>query len=133
MRILPEKFRIVRGGPNDVRGRTTLTTGNDCKPLGIPQTYITPYPFQIMQDERQIALLFEINTWHHVIPFASEFPKQAADNPTWYGYSTNAGAAGRCSAFTLKSDRRDANGSSANSAFTSRAASARNAPACDIA
>jgi hypothetical protein len=42
-----EKFRIVRGGPNDVRGRTTLTTGNDCKPLGIPQTYITPYPFQM--------------------------------------------------------------------------------------
>jgi hypothetical protein len=30
-----------------------------------------------MQDERQIALLFEINTWHHVIPFAREFPKQA--------------------------------------------------------
>src|SRR6185295_17989259 len=34
-----EKYRIVRG-PNDVRGRTTL--GTDCKPLGIPQTYITP-------------------------------------------------------------------------------------------
>lgn len=32
-----ERFRIVRGGPNDVRGRTTLTTGNDCKPLGIPR------------------------------------------------------------------------------------------------
>ena len=33
-----EKFRIVRGD-REIRGRTTLTTGNDCKPLGIPQSY----------------------------------------------------------------------------------------------
>ena len=58
-----------------------------CFPFGLQRSVNAPYPFQIMQDERQIALLFEINTWHHVIPFAREFPKQAADNPTWYGYS----------------------------------------------
>ena len=54
-----EKFRIVRGGPNDVRGRTTLTTGNDCKPLGIPQTYITPYPFQMVQTPRLLTIVYE--------------------------------------------------------------------------
>ena len=41
-----EKYRIVRG-PNDVRGTTTL--GTDCKPLGVPQSFVTPYPFQIVQ------------------------------------------------------------------------------------
>ena len=58
-----------------------------CFPFGLQRSVNAPYPFQIMQDERQIALLFEINTWHHVIPFAREFPKAAAENPTWYGYS----------------------------------------------
>jgi hypothetical protein len=53
-----EKFRIVRG-PDDIRGRTTLTTGNDCKPLGIPQTYITPYPFQIVQTPKQVLIIYE--------------------------------------------------------------------------
>ncbi|HWN84649.1 MAG TPA: hypothetical protein VNN99_05850 [Vicinamibacterales bacterium] len=58
-----------------------------CFPFGLQRAVNAPYPFQIMQDERHVALLFEINTWHHVIPIAREFPKQAADNPTWYGYS----------------------------------------------
>ena len=53
-----EKFRIVRG-PDDIRGRTTLTTGNDCKPLGIPQTYITPYPFQIVQTPKLVLIIYE--------------------------------------------------------------------------
>ena len=53
-----EKFQIVRGA-NDIRGRTTLTTGNDCKPLGIPQTYITPYPFQIIQLPKQVVIIYE--------------------------------------------------------------------------
>jgi hypothetical protein len=58
-----------------------------CFPFGLQRSINAPYPFQIMQDERHVALMFEINTWHHVIPIAREFPKQAADNPTWYGYS----------------------------------------------
>jgi hypothetical protein len=58
-----------------------------CFPMGLQRSVNAPYPFQIMQDERQVALLFEINTWHHVIPIAREFPAHMADNPTWYGYS----------------------------------------------
>jgi hypothetical protein len=58
-----------------------------CFPFGLQRSVNAPYPFQIMQDERHIAFLFEINTWHHVVPFAREFPKAADENPTWYGYS----------------------------------------------
>ena len=58
-----------------------------CFPFGLQRSVNAPYPFQIVQDDRHVALLFEINTWHHVIPITSEFPKQTADNPTWYGYS----------------------------------------------
>ena len=76
-----------------------------CFPFGLQRSVNAPYPFQIMQDERQIALLFEINTWHHVIPFAREFPKQAADNPSWYGYSI-----GRWDGDTLVVETRGFNG-----------------------
>jgi hypothetical protein len=76
-----------------------------CFPFGLQRSVNAPYPLQIMQDERQIALLFEINTWHHVIPFAREFPKQAADNPTWYGYSI-----GRWEGDTLVVETRGFNG-----------------------
>ncbi len=58
-----------------------------CFPFGLQRSVNAPYPFQIMQDEHQVALLFEINNWHHVIPITREFPKQMADNPIWYGYS----------------------------------------------
>jgi hypothetical protein len=44
-----------------------------------------PYPFQIMQDDRHVAFLFEINTWHHVVRFAEAFPERL--EPTWYGTS----------------------------------------------
>jgi len=58
-----------------------------CFPFGLQRSVNAPYPFQIMQDEHHVALLFEINTWHHVIPITNEFPPQMADNPVWYGYS----------------------------------------------
>ena len=58
-----------------------------CFPFGLQRSVNAPYPFQIMQDDRHVAFLFEINTWHHVVPITTEFPTQMADNPTWYGYS----------------------------------------------
>jgi len=39
-----------------------------CFPFGLQRSVNAPYPFQIVQDDRHVALLFEINTWHHVIP-----------------------------------------------------------------
>jgi len=81
-----EKFRIVRGGPNDVRGRTTLTTGNDCKPLGIPQTYITPYPFQIVQTPGLMVIVYEYPMAVRFVPLDGR--AQAVDpDPSWMGTS----------------------------------------------
>jgi hypothetical protein len=80
-----EKFRIVRG-PDDIRGRTTLTTGNDCKPLGIPQTYITPYPFQIVQTPTLVVIIYEYPNAVRWIPVDGR--KQEVDpDPAWMGTS----------------------------------------------
>jgi len=80
-----EKFQIVRGG-NDVRGRTTLTTGNDCKPLGIPQTYITPYPFQVIQLPKQIVIIYEYPNAIRWIPTDGR-ANEVDPDPTWMGSS----------------------------------------------
>jgi hypothetical protein len=76
-----DKFVIVRG-PNDVRGRTTL--GTDCKPLGIPQTYITPYPFQIVQTPKLIVQIFEYPNAIRMIPLDAR-PQAVDPDPTWMG------------------------------------------------
>jgi len=80
-----EQFRIVRGG-NDVRGRTTLTTGNDCKPLGIPQTYITPYPFQIVHTPTLIVMIYEYPNAVRFVPMDGR-PQAVEPDPTWMGTS----------------------------------------------
>ena len=80
-----EKFRIVRG-PNDVRGRTTLTSGSDCSPLGIPQTYITPYPFQILQTAKLLVIIYEYPNIPRFIPLDGR-PHEVDPDPTWMGTS----------------------------------------------
>ena len=80
-----EKFRIVRG-PDDIRGRTTLTTGNDCKPLGIPQTYITPYPFQIVQTPKQVLIIYEYPNAIRWIPTDGR-QHEVDPDPTFMGSS----------------------------------------------
>jgi hypothetical protein len=83
-----EKFRIVRGGPaeGEVRGRTTLTTGNDCMPLGIPQTYITPYPFQIVQTPQFIVIVYEYPMAVRFVPLDGR-PQVVEPDPLWMGTS----------------------------------------------
>jgi len=81
-----ETFRIVRGGPNDVRGRTTITTGNDCKPLGIPQTYITPYPFQIVQTPKFMVIVYEYPMAVRFVPLDGRAQAIEPD-PSWMGTS----------------------------------------------
>lgn len=76
-----DKFVIVRG-PNDVRGRTTL--GTDCKPLGIPQTYITPYPFQFVQTAKLLVQIFEYPNAIRMIPIDGR-PHPIDPDPTWLG------------------------------------------------
>jgi hypothetical protein len=81
-----EKFRIVRGGPNDLRGRTTLTTGNDCKPLGIPQTYITPYPFQFIHLPKMLVIIYEYPNAVRFVPIDGR-PQAVEPDPSWMGTS----------------------------------------------
>src|SRR5262245_59862292 len=80
-----EKFRIVRG-ENDVKGRTTITTGLDCNPLGIPQTYITPYPFQIVQLPKFLLFLYEYPNALRFVPTDGR-PHEADPDPSWMGSS----------------------------------------------
>jgi hypothetical protein len=81
-----EKFRIVRGGPGDVKGRTTLTTGNDCNPLGVPQTYITPYPFQIVQTPKLVVMIYEYPNAVRFVPIDGR-PHVVDPDPSWMGSS----------------------------------------------
>jgi hypothetical protein len=78
-----EKFKIVRG-PNDVRGTTTL--GTDCKPLGVPQSFVTPYPFQIVQTPKLILMVFEYPNAIRFIPTDGRAHPVDPD-PTWMGDS----------------------------------------------
>jgi hypothetical protein len=65
---------------------TDDATGN-CFPYGLTRMINAPYPIQIMQDDRYLAFLFELDMLHIIVPFSSTLPKHAEDNPTWYGYS----------------------------------------------
>lgn len=76
-----EKYRIVRG-PNEVRGRTTL--GPDCKPLGVPQSYVTPYPFQFVQTPKLLVQIFEYPNTFRMIPLDGR-PHPVDPDPSWMG------------------------------------------------
>ncbi|MCU1334848.1 MAG: hypothetical protein JWO19_429 [Bryobacterales bacterium] len=78
-----EKFKIVRG-PNEIRGNTTL--GPDCKPLGVPQSFVTPYPFQIVQTPKLIVMVFEYPNAIRFIPTDGRAHPVDPD-PTWMGDS----------------------------------------------
>ena len=77
-----DKFVIVRGGPGDVRGTTTL--GTDCKPLGIPQSFVTPYPFQIVQTAKLLVMIFEYPNTFRMIPLDGR-PHPVDPDPSWMG------------------------------------------------
>jgi hypothetical protein len=76
-----EKFKIVRG-PNTAFGNTTLST--DCVPLGIPQSFVTPYPFQIVQTPKLLVMIFEYPNTFRFIPLDGR-PHPPDPDPTWMG------------------------------------------------
>ncbi len=78
-----EKFKVDRSG-NFVGGRTTL--GTDCVPLGVPQTFVTPYPFQIIQKQNFLIMLFEYPNTFRFIPLDGR-PHSPDPDPTWMGES----------------------------------------------
>ena len=55
-----------------------------CLPFGLMRSMNSPDPIQIMQSPKYVALLYEQNTWFHVIPI----DKPHRDGvPTWFGDS----------------------------------------------
>ena len=56
-----------------------------CLPFGLLRSVGGPHPVQIMQDEKDIAFLWEQNTWFHVTPIGVPHPKDP--DPTWFGNS----------------------------------------------
>jgi hypothetical protein len=78
-----EKYRIVRG-PNEVRGNTTL--GPDCKPLGVPQSFVTPYPIQFIHTPKLLVMIFEYPNTFRIIPTDGR-PHSVDPDPTWMGES----------------------------------------------
>ena len=62
-----EKYRIVRAAER-IEGNTTITNGADCNPLGIPQSFVTPYPIQFVHTSKTLVMLFEYPNTFRVIP-----------------------------------------------------------------
>jgi hypothetical protein len=56
-----------------------------CMPFGLMRSMNSPYPIQIMQNDKYVAFLFEQSTWFHIVPFKAEHSKDP--NPTWFGES----------------------------------------------
>lgn len=57
-----------------------------CMPYGLIRSVNSPYPVQIIQNDKYVALLFETNTWFHVVPIdGRSHPKEP--EPTWFGHS----------------------------------------------
>jgi hypothetical protein len=56
-----------------------------CMPFGLTRSINSPDPLQIMQNAKYVGLLFEQNTWFHIIRIGGEHPKNLT--PTWFGDS----------------------------------------------
>ena len=80
-----EKFKIVRG-PDEIRRQHGRLWAPDCVPLGVPQTFVTPYPFQIVQNPKFILMVFEYPNTFRFIPTDGR-PHPADPDPTWMGDS----------------------------------------------
>ena len=58
-----------------------------CLPFGLLRSVnVGGYPIQIMQNKKYIALLFEQNTWFHVV-YMDGRPHPKDLDPTWFGHS----------------------------------------------
>jgi hypothetical protein len=59
-----------------------------CLPFGLLRSVnVGGYPIQIMQNQTYLAMLFEQNTWFHVV-YIDGRPHPGDLEPTWFGHST---------------------------------------------
>lgn len=94
---VPDMSRVGRGpqaelpfSPAGLQDWKTYDAANgdytgSCLPFGLTRSINAPNPFQIMQHDRYIAFLFEVNNWFHVVPIGVDHPKNP--EPTWFGNS----------------------------------------------
>ena len=54
-----------------------------CLPYGLTRSFNAPYPYQILQSDTLIAVLFELNTWHHLIHLRGEASGGAGADVVW--------------------------------------------------
>ncbi len=67
-------------GPGDYTG--------SCFPFGMARSVNSPDPMQIMQNDKYLSLMFEVNSWFHVVPIdGRDHLKGDQLNPTWFGNS----------------------------------------------
>lgn len=57
-----------------------------CLPYGLSRSLNAPYPMRIMQTDKHVAFLFELNTSFHVVPIDGREHAKDLD-PTWFGNS----------------------------------------------
>jgi hypothetical protein len=59
-----------------------------CMPFGMTRSVNSPYPLQIVQNDKYVALLFEQSSWFHVVPIdGRSHPPADEIEPTWFGQS----------------------------------------------
>ena len=59
-----------------------------CMPFGMSRSVNSPYPLQIVQNDKYVALLFEQSSWFHVVPLDGRpHPPPDQLDPTWFGHS----------------------------------------------
>ncbi len=57
----------------------------ECLPFGLMRSINAPYPLQIFQNDKYLALLHEQSTWFHIVRLNDKHPKDL--EPTWFGDS----------------------------------------------
>ena len=59
-----------------------------CLPFGLLRSVnVGGYPIQIVQNPKYLVMLFEQNTWFHVVYMDGRPHPKTFDNPTWFGHS----------------------------------------------
>jgi hypothetical protein len=84
----PETLPYTTAGTANIAAYDPAKNGDYtgmCMPFGLMRSMNSPYPLQIMQNDKYVAFLFEQSTWFHVVPFKAEHSKDP--NPTWFGES----------------------------------------------
>ena len=82
------RCRYTAAGLANIKGYDPEKDGDYtgmCMPFGLMRSINSPYPIQIMQNDKYVAFLFEQSTWFHVVPFKDAHSEDP--NPTWFGES----------------------------------------------